>query len=57
MKKESKAQKKIHKVMSKYAKGELHSGSKSGPKVTDRDQAIAISLSEAGKSSKQKRKK
>jgi hypothetical protein len=26
----------------------LHSGSKTGPKVTDRKQAIAIALSEAG---------
>ena len=33
-------------VMSKYKHGTLHSGSKSGPKVTSRDQAIAIMLSE-----------
>jgi hypothetical protein len=30
----------------------LHSGSKKGPKVTDRKQAIAIALSEAGFSKK-----
>jgi hypothetical protein len=39
-------------VMHKYKHGTLHSGSKSGPKVTDRQQAIAIALSEAGLSNK-----
>ena len=33
-------------VMHKYGKGQLHSGSKKGPKVKDRKQAIAIMLSE-----------
>lgn len=33
-------------VMHKFKHGELHSGSKSGPKVTDRKKAIAIMLSE-----------
>ena len=33
-------------VMHKYKKGSLHSGSKSGKKVTNRKQAIAIMLSE-----------
>ena len=33
-------------VMPKFKRGELHSGSKSGPKVTKRSQAIAIMLSE-----------
>lgn len=33
-------------VMSKYKHGGLHSGSKSGPKVKLRKQAIAIMLSE-----------
>ena len=33
-------------VMSKFKKGQLHSGSKSGPKVKSRAQAIAIKLSE-----------
>ncbi len=32
----------------KFKEGTLHSGSKKGPKVTDRKQAIAIALSEAG---------
>ena len=48
---------KVHKVMGEYKRGELHSGSKKGPKVTSRKQAIAIALTEAGKSKKQKKKK
>lgn len=39
-------------VMHKWKKGELHSGSKSGPKVKSRKQAIAIKLSEARNESK-----
>jgi hypothetical protein len=33
-------------VMSKYGRGQLHSGSKSGKKVKSRKQAVAIMLSE-----------
>ena len=33
-------------VLGKYKRGELHSGSKSGPVVKDRAQAVAIMLSE-----------
>jgi hypothetical protein len=49
-------------VMPKFKKGALHSGSKSGPPVKDRKQAIAIMLSEkrkagAGKSEYQSKKK
>lgn len=40
------------KVMSKYKKGKLHSGSKAGPKVKSRKQAIAIMLSEKRKGTK-----
>ena len=47
-KKPTKAQKKVTKVMREYGKGELHSGSKKGPVVTSRKQAIAIAMSEAG---------
>ena len=36
-------------VMHKFKHGELHSGSKSGKKVTNRKQAIAIMLSEKKK--------
>ena len=38
--------------MSEFKRGKLHSGSKKGPKVTSRKQAIAIAMSEAGKSKK-----
>ncbi len=41
--------------MRKFSAGKLHSGSKRGPVVTSRKQAIAISLSEAGMSRKKKR--
>lgn len=44
-----KAKEKIHKVMGEFKRGELHSGSKNGPEVTNRKQAVAISLSEARK--------
>ena len=50
MKKESKGEKKVHKVMKEYSEGKLHSGSKKGPEVKNRKQAIAIGLSEARKS-------
>lgn len=33
-------------VMHKFKRGELHSGSKTGKKVTNRKQAIAIMMSE-----------
>lgn len=46
--------KKVAKVMREYKKGELHSGSKKGPKVKSRKQAIAIAMSEAGMSRKKK---
>ncbi len=45
-------QAKIEKVMHEYKAGALRSGSSSGPKVKSRDQAIAIAMSEAGKSKK-----
>ena len=41
-----KAQKNVEEAMHKFKKGELRSG-KSGKKVTNRDQAVAIGLSEA----------
>ena len=40
---------KEEKVMHEFKEGELHSGSKKGPKVKNRKQAIAIALSEARK--------
>ena len=48
MKKMSKADKKVGKVMGEYKRGQLHSGSKSGPVVKKRSQALAIAMSEAG---------
>lgn len=48
MKKESK----VSKVMKEYAHDKLHSGSKKGPLVKSREQAIAIGLSEARKNKK-----
>ena len=56
MARKTKAQKKISKVMREYGKGKLHSGSKKGPKVKSRKQAIAIALSEAGVARKRRRR-
>ena len=36
----------MKKTMAEYKRGALHSGSKTGPKVKSRKQAIAIGLSE-----------
>lgn len=47
---------KVTKVMDEYKSGELHSGSKKGPVVKNRKQAIAIALSEARKATKKKKK-
>lgn len=48
-KKMAKGKAKIKKVMEEYKSGELHSGSKKGPMVKSRKQAVAIALSEARK--------
>jgi hypothetical protein len=53
--KKAKGQKKVKKVMHEYKEGALKTSA--GKKVTDRAQAIAISLSEAGLSKKKKKSK
>ena len=49
-----KTERKIEKVMHEYKHGKLHSGSKKGPKVRSRKQAVAIALSEARRAKKRK---
>jgi Family of unknown function (DUF6496) len=49
---------KMHRMkeeMDKWKEGELHSGSKKGPIVKSRAQAIAIGLSESGQSKKKRK--
>ncbi len=43
---------KVEKVMREWHEGKLHSGSKKGPVVNNRRQALAIALSEARKTKK-----
>lgn len=47
-----KGREKVSKVMREYSRGELHSGSKTGPKVTSPAQAKAIAMSEGRKAGK-----
>lgn len=47
---------KVHKVMKEFKAGKLRSGSKRGPRVKSRKQAIAIALHSAGVRRKKRRK-
>lgn len=51
-KKKTKPKEKVEKVLHEYKEGTLHSGSKKGPKVKKRSQAIAIAMSEARRANK-----
>jgi hypothetical protein len=43
-------QEKVHQTMSEFKQGELRSGSKHGPVVRNRKQAVAIALNQARRS-------
>lgn len=45
---------KVEKVMHEYKEGELHSGSKKGPVVKSRKQAVRIALEEQRKADRSK---
>lgn len=51
-KRSAKKSSKVEKVMHEFKEHKLHSGSKKGPKVKSRKQAIAIALSEARRGKK-----
>ncbi len=53
-KKKTKSQQKIKTVMHEWKEGDLHSGSKKGPVVKDKAQALAIAISESKKKKKKK---
>lgn len=46
---------KVRKVMKEFKAGQLHSGSKNGPVVKNRKQAVAIALSEQEQAKKKRR--
>lgn len=52
----ARGQKGVRQELRKFKAGKLHSGSKTGPVVTNRKQAIAISLSEAGLSKRNRKR-
>ena len=55
MKETRKEKSKVKKVMKEFKEGHLHSGSKKGPEVKSRPQAIAIAMNEAGIPKKKKK--
>lgn len=54
---EKKSQQYVRSAVTEMKKGQLHSGSKKGPKVKNRKQAIAIGLSMARKAGSKSAKK
>ena len=56
MKKPAAKKGKMAKVMGEYKAGKLRSGSKTGPKVKDKKQAIAIGLKESGQSNERSKR-
>jgi len=50
-----KGQAKVQRTMHEWGKGQLHSGSKTGPVVTKQKQAVAIALSQGRKAARAKR--
>jgi hypothetical protein len=54
-KKPSRMQAKVSRVMREFKAGGLHSGSKKGPTVTSRGQAVAIALHEGRLASRKKK--
>lgn len=54
-KSKSKPKDKMKKVIREFSEGELHSGSKKGPKVKSKAQALAIAYSEAKRARKKKK--
>lgn len=55
--KKKKKHDKVEKVMHEFKEHKLHSGSKKGPEVKNKKQAIAIALSEARKAGQKVAKK
>lgn len=53
--KKGKQEEKVSDVMHEYKEGDLRSGSKKGPKVRSKKQALAIALREAGVKKKKKK--
>jgi len=52
MKAKSNVERKVEKAAKEFSKGELHSGSKSGPIVKSKAQALAIGYSEGRRGKK-----
>jgi len=50
----AKGKRKVRAVMSEYKEGKLRSGSKKGPKVKNRKQAVAIAMSEGSKAARRR---